>query len=274
MNKTLDDVVQELIPDYPPLTEEPLARSIYDWIVGNIKYDYGKESRPHQPEDTIRKGKGVCTDMAWLYVKLAEPLGFKARYAYVDIDQAGNQVRHACAIVEIDGKQVQVDPAYRVFDARHLSYKITHPEVLPQENITSDQQIHEHINQSPYSAPFSFTKWTPQQAMQTIILGIACMAAGIGCGYLFEHEKNKQIKYHQEEERFTTKHGEVTFAVEPSAKHLWSEALFYREASEGQLYSRQILDSFIKADKDGNNYLSEQEVRRARDEARKTYLND
>lgn len=134
--RTIDDVVEE-IGRKAPFSAPPLhrARAIYDWEVAHIAYD---EERLHSwfgpdvlhPEETLRRGRGICTDMASLYVAIARRMGLRAWYAHVDANGKGELVNHACAAVDLPERRLLVDPAYGIFDARHRKYYPVEPDVL------------------------------------------------------------------------------------------------------------------------------------------------
>lgn len=126
-----------------PVAEKPTAISQADWlhlsaindyIIDRVSYDNVraaiKHNRPSQtPHDTLRRGRGVCSDYAALFEKIARQEGFTARSVISDrLNHAWNEINLAGSwwIVDVtwnDGeifstgrripKQVTSDPDYR-----------------------------------------------------------------------------------------------------------------------------------------------------------------
>lgn len=101
------------------------AHALFDWMEQHVNYDHDK---PHNTYRTANEvllfGKGVCGEMAYLYIAMSRLAGMISKYVEVDKDFYGNDVSHACAVVYPDGREIFVDPAYHQFDVRHRSYKI------------------------------------------------------------------------------------------------------------------------------------------------------
>jgi transglutaminase-like putative cysteine protease len=265
MNQTLDQVVQELFQRTGPCpSPRTKALRIYDWITRTIAYDHERKKQidageddgsPHAPEATLRKRMGVCSDQAWLYVALARRMGLEAQYAYVELD--GN-LGHACAIVDLPEGRVQVDPAYQIFEAHHPRYQILDP------TITEDTDILRDL--------LPRLRW-PTRAKKGVLVTIAAMLCAAGLSLFAEHSglRNHRAATHRNENRFTTRHGEVRFTVDAAAHHAWKEALFYREMTD-EPYDDDALDAFLDADANGDNRIAEDEARTAREKARDTYV--
>ncbi len=103
-------------------SEEQLARAIYQWVVKNVEYGPGFGSSTASRTFQTRRGK--CAGLSRLFISLARDVGINARYVLVDVDCYGDPVKHACVLAEIDGKEKLIDPAYRIFDAEHGSWRI------------------------------------------------------------------------------------------------------------------------------------------------------
>lgn len=103
------------------------AYAIFRWMQENISYDnqysYTTEGY-HNADQVLKKRKGVCGELAYLYICLARAAGLAAKWVDVKIDNLGKRVDHACAAVIIDKKAVLVDPAYSTFDIKHQKFQI------------------------------------------------------------------------------------------------------------------------------------------------------
>jgi transglutaminase-like putative cysteine protease len=117
--------MRELIEDilYHRLytSEEQMARRIFDWVVENIRYEDcpGTDTAARVFEN--RRGK--CGGQVRLLIAIARELGLDARYVLVDRDYNGEHVKHACAWVRIDGQGRLLDPAYKMFDVDHQTWR-------------------------------------------------------------------------------------------------------------------------------------------------------
>jgi len=158
--RTIDDVVAEISRktqfSAPPLHR---ARAIYDWEVAHISYDEERLNRWFgadilHPEETLARGKGICTDMAALYVAIARRMGLPAWYAHVDVDQDEKAVNHACAAVDLSERRLLVDPAYGIFDARHRRYSLVEPDVLREPAPCYGPPPEEHYVPQHHERPF------------------------------------------------------------------------------------------------------------------------
>ena len=104
------------------------ARRLFDWTVKNIKY--GKQKRGGEGYknsiEVFESGEGVCGEMAALYVTMTRASGIRSSYVSVRRDFKGENVHHACAMIDIPGKFDRftlVDPAYKSFDVAHKKFK-------------------------------------------------------------------------------------------------------------------------------------------------------
>ncbi len=107
------------------------AEAIYGWMMENISYDDSRSplSFHYVNSDKLLKSKkGICLDMAILYVTMARSVGLDSYVADVKIDNGGKPhflwFGHACALVKINGRDVLVDPAYGEFDIKHRKYRL------------------------------------------------------------------------------------------------------------------------------------------------------
>lgn len=109
-------------------TDEEKAWALYQWVESNISYgDHGRaryQKGYRHAAEVFADREGVCGEMAILYVSMARAVGLLANYASVDRDNKGAKVKHACAALQLSGKQVLVDPAYHTFDIKHLGYQV------------------------------------------------------------------------------------------------------------------------------------------------------
>lgn len=270
--RTIDEVVGEISRRIPqPGAPINKARAAYDWMVTNIQYDHHRLNMPFRreilpPEETLHRGKGICTDMSALYVVVTRQMGLQSNYANVEVDQNNNPVEHACAVVDLPERKLQVDPAYRIFDARHIQLRIHEPPEVASTHTVPRQPI--HLPRFFYH-PIPFKK-----------LAIAGLAAiGISCcAYLgisgAKQLKPTNIQYYQTGNgvRFTTKHGTLNFGLEESARIPMEKALFYHEAQNSDMDPGELLEMYVSTDKDDNERISAQEAIDARISARKSYM--
>jgi hypothetical protein len=123
LNSEILKVVKDQInPNYD---DEKKAKSLFNWIEKNVKYDNSRKVTAYQnSEETINRKLGICGEMAFLYITMARAAGLKSKFVNVDIDCSNRKVNHACAIVNVNGKFILVDPAYHKFDIQHKKYQI------------------------------------------------------------------------------------------------------------------------------------------------------
>ncbi len=111
-------------------SKEQRAKAIYDWIEHNI--EYGKIGDPKSyinSGDVLNQKRGICAEMAFLYIAMARSVGLRSNFVSVDKDYRKKRVNHACAAVELEGRLMQenpvlVDPAYHIYDAQHRKYRV------------------------------------------------------------------------------------------------------------------------------------------------------
>jgi hypothetical protein len=274
MNKTLTTIVKELSEHVLPMAPAmDKARIIYDWMIKNIEYDYErakavdetKDYETYPAEEVLERGKGICSDMAVLYVELAREMGLKADYAFVDVDCFGKDTYHACAVVDLQTKQLQVDPAYRQFDVRHQRFTIREP-CLKKDLQKKEHDLKRHL-------PVLRRKWG---ILRYAAAGIA-MTYGI-CSY-FSSATGASAPRHEgitlleldTGTRFVSQNGVFRLHYDKETGQAMKEYVFFCEAKEGALPDQKILDRYLLADKDNNGIISPQEAQEALSAAKEAY---
>ena len=122
-------------------SREGKAKAIYDWIERNI--EYGRNNRGYSnSREVLDDGRGVCGEMAFLYISMARSIGLESSYVSVDRDFRGKKVSHACAVVDTERGDVYVDPAYHTYDIEHKQFeKLNDLEVLIRFNQWRDTGV-------------------------------------------------------------------------------------------------------------------------------------
>jgi transglutaminase-like putative cysteine protease len=100
------------------------ARRLFDWFEKDIQYGKNGKHGCITGLELFRQRKGVCSEMAYLYVTMARGVGIESSFVSVDRDYAGKKVNHACAGVRLDRKYALVDPAYHAFDIKHRKWEL------------------------------------------------------------------------------------------------------------------------------------------------------
>ena len=103
------------------------AMMIFNWMDQNLSYDndFRQNSGKYRTAaEVFRDKKGVCGELSFLYIILTRRSGLKSNYVHVDVDYKGENVNHACAVINLDGEFIFVDPAYRQFDVKHKRYEV------------------------------------------------------------------------------------------------------------------------------------------------------
>lgn len=278
MGNTLEQVVKEIKKSMSwRASPYDQAKAVYSWMKANITYDHPRKVRIDSggdlrrflnPLEVLCLGKGVCGDQTVLYVTLARKLGLQAHYAHVDRDHLGRDVNHACAIVALPDKHIQVDPAYDWFDLKHQSYAIQEPYEL-QEGEQNTRQGAVAIS-PPTPAVFPPLPRAKPPCFRLLMLAAACAGIWYGGNWAYR-ETNWPILQGiitNREKRFSTEHGEVRFTVDKDAARAWEEALFFMETQEGKLNEPGLLLKYVRSDKDRNNVISAAEAREALNESR------
>lgn len=103
-------------------TSDQLVSGIFDWIVQNIQYDknHGKFFY-RTARETYNDGHGICGELAVVYMAFLRACGIRANFVEVSEDDKGENVAHACVLVNDGQESFLSDPAYR-------SFKIEHPQ--------------------------------------------------------------------------------------------------------------------------------------------------
>ncbi|MBW3001908.1 transglutaminase-like domain-containing protein [Candidatus Woesearchaeota archaeon] len=120
IDKKLVEIIREETEDCD--TEMEKAEAIYDWMDDNVDYSESRIVGYRNSSEVINDKKGICGEMAFLYITMARSVGLDAKYVSVDRDFRGKSVFHACAAVKVDGKYLLVDPAYQTFDIEHEKF--------------------------------------------------------------------------------------------------------------------------------------------------------
>lgn len=122
LNEKIADVVSGITTD--TFDERENAKNIFDWVVSNITY--GKRKRGNRgyrnSVEVFNDSEGVCGEMAMLYLTMIRSVGMRGSYAHVDVDSSGSRVKHACAMIDVEGEYgpiTFVDPAYKSYDILH-----------------------------------------------------------------------------------------------------------------------------------------------------------
>jgi len=119
MYQTLEDILYSRFFS----SEEALARGIFNWIRDNI--DYGDCGAEESARRVFEGRKGNCVGQSRLFIALARAVGLEAKFIRVSVDCYGEEVQHACALVNIDGEERLIDPAYQTFGANHQEWKVS-----------------------------------------------------------------------------------------------------------------------------------------------------
>ncbi|MEM4247154.1 MAG: transglutaminase-like domain-containing protein [Candidatus Woesearchaeota archaeon] len=265
MGPTLESVIKTIsstVYHAAPLIDK--AKAIYDWMTKNIAYDLERKRAidnhlddgiPYEPEITIERRKGICSDQALLYVELARKMKIKAYYAHVDVDYKGARVAHACAIIRVPEGEIQVDPAYQMFNSKHKQYCIIEP-----KRKTVDRIIIEPKQKASFLKPIF--------AAASILSGIAACVINISCN----GEKEIRMIAAENEVRFYSANGQFVFSYNQEAQEAMKEYLFLVESMQGRLEDKEMFKHFISIDTNKNSKIDINEATEARENARAHYL--
>lgn len=89
-------------------------RLIHDWIVNNIRYDYGTyitgQDKFLKASEVLQNKLGTCRDYSFLFAALTRTLGFETRVIYGQAD-LGNGIKqlHSWNQVKVNGEWLDVD---------------------------------------------------------------------------------------------------------------------------------------------------------------------
>jgi len=117
-------------------TDRDRMEAILNWFKTNIKYDYeryrqiqsGRKVNYRHALETYADRKGVCGEIAILYVVMCRAAGLTSRYVYVEIDCQGNQVSHACTAVMLDSVWRLSDASWGCLFIQHRRFTIMNDE--------------------------------------------------------------------------------------------------------------------------------------------------
>lgn len=106
------------------------ARLLFDELVHHLERNgplgYGEVRTAPQAFAALKTpGTSLyCKDYGFLYVSLARDIGLMACDVYVMDEENGQWAPHNCAAIVLQGKIVIVDPAWRVFGAKHRRFTL------------------------------------------------------------------------------------------------------------------------------------------------------
>ena len=107
-------------------TDRDRARAIFDALARRVQTEIGGRTRTAREVFTAwgdSKELFNCQEFAKLYIVLARAVGLDAFLVHLERDYAGDVVEHACAGVLLEEGALLVDPAYRWFGVRHVSFR-------------------------------------------------------------------------------------------------------------------------------------------------------
>ena len=107
-------------------TEDEKVDALFNWILTNIMYD-NEHTKCHyrNAKETFNNRRGICGEMAVLYMAMLRYMGIKAQYTEVKIDLNGEQVNHACVtIYPVDATPYMSDIAYKSKEIKHQEFRI------------------------------------------------------------------------------------------------------------------------------------------------------
>lgn len=82
-------------------TDREKAMRIFRWVQQNFKYDDNYSGPPRDLQQTFDTKKGICSELALVYIAVAKRAGIQADYVHVDINCHDERVCHACAEVTL-----------------------------------------------------------------------------------------------------------------------------------------------------------------------------
>ncbi len=103
-------LINELQLEGKPLSSVP--GELFRWFDNNISYS--RLNAPYYPLqrsdlDVLRMKSGTCGDYSNLVVSVLTRLGYKTKYAFVNVDCYGNPQEHICAAVWSEGQWKLID---------------------------------------------------------------------------------------------------------------------------------------------------------------------
>ncbi len=259
--QVVNTISKRIIPAAPAIVK---AKAIYDWMIDNISYDderkksiedHIEDPTPYKPETTLELRKGICTDLSILYMAIAQKMGIKAYFGDVKIDCHGKNVCHACAIVDVQTRIIQVDVAYRRFDAGHKACKICNPPI-----IIEDETI------------------MPKRKILRYIFAAGALISGL-MSY-FSSESSTRFKHEEISllesstgSKFISQNGIINLHYDKKTEQQLKEYIFFLEAKKGILNDKEILEKYLETDQNKDCTISLDEALQARISARNAYFN-
>lgn len=127
MKKLADELFHNANGDY-----FHFARGVFDWAVQNIKYQDSHDLSHYKTgRETFISKSAVCGEMAIFLNALLKYKAFNPNYIHVDVDYRGEKVNHACSSIEVNGKPILIDVAYKQFDVSHQRWnKVSDNELI------------------------------------------------------------------------------------------------------------------------------------------------
>lgn len=242
------------------------AKLVYDWVVKNIEYDQSRadlikknidDGIPYHPAATVKRGRGVCTDLAMLYISIARDMGVKAHFADVKVDHHGQTVCHACVAIDTAQGRYLVDPAYNKFDIKHKEYHIIADPLVKLE----DGRI---VSMKP-----------KRKNIRRIAASILATIVGIGAYAVIPDIdlRSKKVTYLPIDAgaKFVSQTGVLTLKFDKETSETIKEYFFFSEAKEGRLNDKGLLGKLLLADADNNSTITIQEAKTALSSAREAY---
>lgn len=105
-------------------TDREKAKSIYNWVGSNIKYDYNKADMVMSSDNVTNSGaipafkerEGICFDYACLYVAMCRAVGLNVRMVMGEAYNGEEYISHAWNEVYLknEGRWIKVDPTFYV----------------------------------------------------------------------------------------------------------------------------------------------------------------
>ena len=112
--------------------KDNLAINLFKWVINNIEYDTNHSKEFYRSAaETFNNKKGLCGELSVLLISLYRNVGITANYVKVTKDDTGKAVNHACVHIVNCKDEIQlVDPAYKIFDIKHISWELIFDENL------------------------------------------------------------------------------------------------------------------------------------------------
>jgi len=125
INSEISSVVRDVCN--PSFDRGMNARLLFEWVVNNVRYGTNKRKGGYRNSvEVFRDREGVCGEMSMLYTTMVRSIGMRASYVKVDRDISDKEVSHACAMLDLKGRNggfTLVDPAYGNCDIQHRSFR-------------------------------------------------------------------------------------------------------------------------------------------------------